>query len=206
MYLPEHFKTPDRDAALAIMRDHPFAILVSADANDEPFATHAPLAVDLHGEDIVLGGHFARANPHAALLALGTPVLAIFSGPQAYVSPSHYTTREAVPTWNYIAIHAYGTAIVRTHRSDKDAAQKRLIADHEPAYAHQWRALDEGYQDRMLDGIVVFEITVTRLEAKFKLSQNRPAADRANVAAAQSAGSAQEQALATWMDRLGLWG
>lgn len=202
MYLPEHFKSPDRDAAVAIMREYPFAILVSTDSGDEPFATHAPLAVDVRGEEIVLTGHFARANPHSGLLALGMPVLAIFSGPHAYVSPAHYTTKKAVPTWNYIAIHAYGTARIHAPREDKDAAQKRLIADHEPGYADQWRGLDAGYQETMLDGITVFEIPVTRLEAKFKLSQNRPAADRANVAAAQASGDEDARALAGWMAKL----
>jgi transcriptional regulator len=204
MYLPKHFEAPDREHALAIMREHPFAILVSTAATGEPFATHAPLAIDVRGENIVLVGHFARANPHSALLAERPDVLAIFNGPHAYVSPTRYTTRKAVPTWNYIAVHAYGTARVHEPLPAKDTAQKRLIDDHEPEYAEHWRGLDAAYQESMLGGITVFEITVTRLEAKFKLSQNRPAADRANVGTNQAAGTENEQALAGWMRRLGL--
>lgn len=204
MYLPPQFTLHDTDAALELMRAHPFALLVSTGEHNAPYATHLPLAADRRGAGIVLTGHVSRANPHATLIELDAAVLAVFTGPHAYVSPSNYGTHEAVPTWNYLAVHAYGTATVIATHGGKDAAQKLLIADHEPGYAEQWRGLDAAYQDRMLDGIVVFEIAVTRLEAKAKLSQNRPADDRARVQAKQHAGSGQEQALARWMARLGV--
>lgn len=204
MYLPPQFTLDDTDAALDLMREHPFALLISPGENNAPYGTHLPLAADLRDGSIVLTGHVSAGNPHATLIELEPAVLAIFTGPHAYVSPANYGTKRAVPTWNYLAVHAYGEArIVATH-GGKDAAQKRLIADHEPGYAEQWRGLDVPYQNQMLDGIVVFEIAVTRLEAKAKLSQNRPADDRARVHAKQSAGSAQEQALARWMERLKL--
>lgn len=202
VYLPPGFTIHDRAVALELMRAHPFAVAVSTDEHGEPYATHLPLAADLRGETIVLTGHFSRSNPHGALIEIGQTMLAIFSGPHAYVSPANYAAKQSVPTWNYLAVHAYGTPTVIATHGGKDDAQKRLIADHEPGYADQWRALDPGYQTQMLDGIVVFELAVTRLEAKAKLSQNRPADDRARVHAYQAAGSADERALAHWMARL----
>lgn len=204
MYLPSHHTLTDRAPALEVMRRHPFALLASNGADGEPFITHAPLATDTRGDAIVLTGHIARANPQTALLALEPRVLTVFSGPNAYVSPARYTIRESVPTWNYIAVHAYGDVRLLDDHAAKDRAQKRLIADHDPDYAEQWRSLDPGFQRQLLDAITVFEIDVVRLESKFKLSQNRPPEDRSRVAAHQRAGSADEQALADWMARLGI--
>lgn len=207
MYLPKHFTHDDTGLAHAAIRAYPFASVVTIGANAEPFVTHAPLALDLRGpaaEQAVLVGHFAAANPHSQLLTTAPQILAIFSGPNAYVSPAHYASKETVPTWNYVAVHAYGIVRIIHDEAAKDASQKRLIADHEPGYAAQWRALDPTYQSKMLGGITVFEIEVTRLEAKFKLSQNRPADDRARVYAHHAAGSPQERGLAQWMTHLGL--
>ena len=203
MYLPAHHALDDHAIALEVMRAHPFAVIVSNDA-DAPFATHAPLAADLHDGVFTLIGHIAQANPHTQLLALAAEVLVIFGGPNGYVSPSNYMVREAVPTWNYVAVHAYGAVRSRPTHADNDAVLKRLIADHDPDYAPRWRGLPEAYQSQMLNGIFAFEIAITRVESKFKLSQNRPEADRANVAARHGQGTAQEQVLSQWMTRLGL--
>jgi transcriptional regulator len=203
MYLPAHHTLEDQALALEVMRAHPFAILVSNDA-DAPFATHAPLAADVRDGKITLHGHIAQANPHRALLDLSPEVLVIFSGPHGYVSPSNYESREMVPTWNYIAVHAYGAVRPRATHESKDAVLKRLIADHDADYAPQWRGLSEAYQTKMLAGIFAFDIEVSRLESKFKVSQNRSAIDRARVAATHAKGNADEQGLARWMQRLGL--
>lgn len=204
MYQPAHFMIDDRDTQLAVIREHPFAILVSNGADDEPFATHAPLAADVRDDRVVLVGHIARANPHTQLFGLAPRVLAIFNGPQGYVSPALYGTREAVPTWNYVSVHCYGDVRLVDGHQPKDRRQKRLIADHDRPYDPQWRSLGEDYQHMMLDGITAFEIDVERIEAKFKLSQNRTAEDRARVKAHHAQGTESERALARWMERIGV--
>jgi transcriptional regulator len=104
-----------------------------------------------------------------------------------------------VPTWNYIAVHAYGTlALV----DDKETLLVDLISAHEPAFLEHWRGLPEGFRRTMLAGIVGFRIPIARIEGKFKLSQNRASQERKNVHEAQSAGSPDERALALWMERL----
>jgi transcriptional regulator len=172
-------------------------------------ATHLPLVVRDEGEHGVLEGHFARANPHWKSLA-NRETLVVFSGPHSYVSPSLYVERKSVPTWNYIAVHATGTLqITEDVNGDpaanfalKDALLKNLIAQHEPAYADQWNDLPIGYRISLTSGIVGFRIQISRVEGKFKLSQNRPDADRVNVLAAHETGTPDQQSLAAWMKRL----
>jgi transcriptional regulator len=172
VYIPEHFRVEDRAAALAFIRANPFAILVSTSAQG-PFATHLPVVIREQGESLTLRGHVAKANPHWRYLDERPECLMIFHGPHAYISPTNYETRENVPTWNYGAVHAYGTA--RTYAAPEDLLSMLhdLIPTFEAAYAAQWTSLSEAYRSRMLSHIVGFEIGVTTLEAKFKLSQNR---------------------------------
>lgn len=185
MYIPASFHIRDRAAILAFMRYYSFATLVSNDAG-QLHATHLPLTVEEQGADpeapIILRGHLARANPHAHMLATGGEHLAIFQGPHAYVSAAHYTAAENVPTWNYTAVHAYVTVQTLTEHADKLGALQALVAATEPAYQAQWNGLSQHYRDGMLNGIVAFEARVVRLEAKFKLSQNRSRADQERVA------------------------
>jgi transcriptional regulator len=203
IYLPQHFTVTERAPLRAVMDAHPFATLVSA-AGSEPCLTHLPLAVHESGAAITLLGHIARANPHGQWLADGAAVTAIFHGPHGYVSPRLYTTREAVPTWNYIVVHAHGRLARVEDSAGKEAILKALIDAHDPAYRAQWDELDAAFRERMKGAIVGLRIAVERLEGKFKLSQNRPAQDRANVAAAMEAGGEGERALAAWMRRLGI--
>lgn len=208
MYNPKHFATQDLPLALQLMAEHPLALLVGPDpeqqADGTSFGTHLPLNAFEDEQGLYLEGHMARANPHWAWLSAQTQMLAVFSGPSAYVSPSHYDSALAVPTWNYIAVHAYGALSLIDTPETKDALLKRLIAQHEPAYAAQWRGLPEDFQQKMLGAIVGFQIRVTRWEGKFKLSQNRAAAERQRIREHFADGNPQEQALAGWMQRLGL--
>jgi transcriptional regulator len=185
MYMPASFHMRDRATILAFMRQHSFATLVTGDAG-ALHATHLPLTVEEHGDGpdapIMLRGHLARANPQAHLLEAGGEHLAIFQGPHAYVSAAHYTAVENVPTWNYTAVHAYVTAQALTRQADKLGTLQALVAATEPAYQAQWDSLPQRYRDGMLNGIVAFEARVVRLEAKFKLSQNRSRADQEQVA------------------------
>ncbi|GIL05254.1 MAG: transcriptional regulator [Betaproteobacteria bacterium] len=206
IYLPKHFSVTDRAQLRAVMDAHPFATLASA-GEGEPQFTHLPLVARESGDTLTLLGHIARANPHAGRLREGDPVVAIFHGPNGYVSPRWYTTREAVPTWNYVVVHAHGRLARVEDSAGKERILKALIDAHDPAYRAQWDVeLSEDFRERMKGAIVGLQIAVERLEGKFKLSQNRPAQDRANVLAAMDGGGEDERAMAAWMRRLGIAG
>ncbi len=201
LYIPGHFDACDRVAVARLLHDHPFATLVTP-ANGEPSVSHLPL---LHVADCephgTLLGHFARANPHAAAAAAAESI-AIFHGPHAYVSPSWYAEPAvAVPTWNYAVVHAHGALELA-----RDAAETRAILDamihrFESGRAAPWApGLDRDRLDAMVAAIIGFRMKVRRLDAKFKLSQNRTPDDRSRVAAALAAeGYAEAQATAAWM-------
>lgn len=201
MYSPKFNQVHDRGLLIEAMQAYSFATLFGPGADGVPTATHLPLVVKDEGEHGLIEGHFAKANHHWQGLA-GHETLVVFAGPHSYVSPTLYTEEFSVPTWNYIAIHAYGALETIEDNDAKDALLKDLIALHEPAYADRWRALPAGYQRTMLAGIVGFRIPIARIEGKFKLSQNRKPEERVNVRAAQAAGTPDEQALAAWMGRL----
>ena len=203
MYLPKHFEPKDLALALEVMREHSFALMLSIDDAGAPFASHLPLVVQEHEGAIRIEGHVAKPNPHWRYLQARPQVLLVFQGPHAYMSPKVYPDLTRVPTWSYLAVYAHGQARLIEDLAGKDALLKRLIAIHEPPYAEQWRNLGEEYQHKMLGGIVGFGIEVTRLEAKFKLNQHRPEAHAA-MHAAYAQGTPDEQALAGWMERLGM--
>jgi transcriptional regulator len=201
MYTPSFNQINDRALLIEGMRAWSFAVLFGPGEDGKPVATHLPLVISDDGEHGTLEGHFARANPHWKSLA-GRETLVVFSGPHSYVSPSLYTNPQSVPTWNYIAIHASGTLTLVEDAEGKEVLLNHLMAVHEPAYAKQWSSLPESYRTPMLKNIVGFRIPIAQIEGKFKLSQNRPDADRRNVQAAHAEGSPDEQALAAWMQRL----
>ena len=205
MYTPKFNQVTDRALLLEAMRAYPFAIVVGSESGSAPGAsaqaTHLPLIVKDEGEHGVIEGHFAKANTHWAALA-GREALVIFHGPHSYVSPSLYEETLSVPTWNYIAIHAYGTLALVEDAAAKEALLASLIAAHDPAYAETWRNQPEGFRRTMLGNIMGFRIPIARIEGKFKLSQNRTPAERKNVQAAHAQGDDHQRALAAWMARL----
>ncbi len=202
MYTPKFNQISDRAVLLEAMRTYSFAILFGSHGSQpEMRATHLPLLVKDEGQHGTLLGHFAFANPHWAALA-EHETLVVFPGPHSYVSPSLYTEPLSVPTWNYIAIHAYGTLALIEREEDKNDLVEQLIQVHEPAYSEQWRAMPGGFRRTMLKGIMGFRIPIDRIEGKFKLSQNRKPEERHNVQAEHIAGSDDQRALARWMDRL----
>jgi transcriptional regulator len=182
VYIPEYFRVHNQEDAVAFMRANPFAILIST-TDAGPFATHLPLFVRSAEEKIVLRGHVAKANPHWRYLEQQPECLTIFHGPHSYISPSNYTAHESVHTWNYGAVHLYGDARIFSSPEALQGVLHDLIQTFEPAYASQWASLDESFRERMLKQIVGFEIVVTKMEAKFKLGQNRPREDQANMIA-----------------------
>jgi transcriptional regulator len=180
MYIPEHFRVRDHADAMAFMRANPFTILISQ-SDEGPFATHLPVIIREEGDRLLIRGHVAKANPHWKYLEQQPTCLVIFHGPHAYVSPANYNTRETVPTWNYGAIHVYGNARTFADSGELLGVLHELIPMFEAAYADQWATLSEAYRTRMLSHIVGFEISVSRIEAKFKLSQNRAKDEQQNI-------------------------
>ena len=207
MYLPPQFKG-DAVQATSLMQSHPFASLISTDDVGLPFITHLPLHLKQPsgaGQEapFVLLGHCARPNPHWRYLQARPKAVVTFMGPHAYMTPRVYSDLVRVPTWNYVTVHCTVEARLIEHFDDKDHLLKHLIADHDPAYADQWRGLGEEYQYKMMNGIVAFELKVLELQCKVKLNQHRPEAHAA-MRALYAQGSENERALAQWMDQLGI--
>ena len=180
MYIPEYHRVEDRAVTLAFIKANPFAIIISTTDNG-PFATHLPILAGEAGGNLRLRGHMAKANPHWKFINEDQDSLVIFHGPHAYISPSLYETRESVPTWNYAAVHAYGRGTTISDEARLSKLLQELIAHFDSSYAEQWPSLSEQYRNRMLQHIVGFEITATRVETKFKLSQNRTRTDQESV-------------------------
>jgi len=178
MYVPAHFREDRAQVLHDAMRRIALATLVTQNTGGVE-ANHLPLLL----EDGVLRGHFARANPVWKSLNPDAEALAIFLGPHAYVSPNWYPSKaetgKAVPTWNYITVHAHGRLTVRDDPVWLRAHVGALSAAHEAGRAAPWSVADApaDYIDGMLRAIVGFEISIVRLEGKWKLSQNRSAAD-----------------------------
>lgn len=181
MYAPDAFRVEERSVLLAFIEAHPFATLVTP-AGDGLQVSHVPLDLVREAE-VLLRGHLARENPHVAALAAGRESLAIFHGPHAYVSPGWYAKGPAVPTWNYAVVHAHGVPVVRDEAQRKRAHLDRLIAHYESGRETPWSAdrLPESFRRGLERGIVAFELSIERLEGKFKLGQNRSEADRAGT-------------------------
>ncbi|MEO8101960.1 MAG: FMN-binding negative transcriptional regulator [Betaproteobacteria bacterium] len=193
MYVPAYFSEPDGERVGRLIDQYGFATLISS-AADGLHLTHAPLMLDRRrgGSGNFMGtltGHLARANPHAEAMQDGAMAAALFHGPHGYVSPTWYET-PGVPTWNYAAVHVHGTV-----RRIDDAEAKwqiitRLAAQYEAASPQPWDpALRQEQWWKLLDAIVGFEIAITSIEAKFKLSQNRLPRDQENVIARFEAGA-----------------
>jgi transcriptional regulator len=172
---------------------------VTLDDTGLPFASHLPFLIDPgRGASGTLIAHMARANAQWQHFTNGKPVLAMFRGPHAYISPAWYATHPAVPTWNYIAVHAYGVPKIVDAPAAMEDILRRLVDANEAANGTTWRmgGLTEQYLGSMMRAIVAFEIPIDRLEGKAKLSQNRDTTDRARVVEAL-AGSGDPSAQAT---------
>ena len=189
MYIPAPFAFPPEDPAALfdVMAAHPFAVLtVTMDGALE--AVHVPVLVDRdRGPHCTVRAHVARANPIWRAFGAGE-ALVVFQGPHAYVSPDWYATQGLVPTWNYVAVHAYGIPrivddpkVVLKTLANLSAASEATLAPKAP-----WSmdTVPQSQLDALRNGIVAFELPLTRLEGKRKLSQNRTAQDVAGVESA----------------------
>jgi transcriptional regulator len=181
MYSPSYNRLEDRAELLEFLRANNFALLVTG-TGGSLLASHLPVLVREREGGIVLDMHMARANPQWKEF-FDDEVLVVFSGPHAYVSPRWYEEKQRVPTWNYAAVHAYGNVRVLEGREAKYENQKRLVQAHDPEWMPQFEALSSGYLDEMLAGIVNFEVAVTRIETRWKLSQNRGWREMERIAA-----------------------
>ena len=171
MYSPPYNRVEDRAELIAFMGANNFPVLVTG-LGGALHASHLPAMIHQEGEQIVIDMHMAHANAQWREF-FDEQVLVIFSGPHAYISPRWYEDSERVPTWNYAAVHAYGVPKLIDDKAAKHASQRRLVAAMDPQWLPKFDALDAKYVTGMLNGIVNFQIPVTRLETRWKLSQNR---------------------------------
>jgi transcriptional regulator len=203
MYIPPAFAVKDSDRLRDVMQQFSFALLVTQQEG-VPFASHLPLLLDENrGPHGTLVGHMAKANEQWKHFSDDIQALIVFQGPHAYISPRWYETELAVPTWNYVTVHAYGTPRVLQDKGDVDSALKRLIQTYEGSGDEAWKGdLPTEFKAKMLNGIVGFEIPIARLEGKWKLGQNRSAADkRGMLEALREAQDENSRMLAQFMER-----
>jgi len=203
IYTPRAFSVADEAAIARLIDDHPFATLITP-GETEPHVSHVPLQYRAEaGAKGVLLGHMARANPHWQHFA-GRPSVAVFHGPHTYVSPSWYADpAHAVPTWNYAVAHVHGVAELMADPAETRALLDELVKRYEGGRAEPWQLQLQGRElAAMLEAIVGFRLTIERIDAKFKLSQNRSADDRERVIAAlRNEPYADAVATADWMAR-----
>jgi transcriptional regulator len=179
MYIPPKFKLKDETQIRAYIRQYPFATLITA-ADNYPIATHLPFILEQDEGQWYLLSHMAKANPQWKLLEGHQPLI-VFQEPHAYISPTHYEKEENVPTWNYIAVHIYGTVELLLESEQAIEILEKTIAVFEKGFQGQWENLDKGYRNRLLNGIVAFRIKIQSFEAKEKLSQNKTVQERQKI-------------------------
>lgn len=179
MFIPDDFDFKDNAEKIAFMKKYSFATIITV-KDDIPIATQLPFIVDDTSGKLLLRSHFALANEQVDYIVNNTS-LVIFTEPHAYISPSLYEKRESVPTWDYIAIHAYGKAMIIEDAEGKIELLEQMISYYEEEYMEQWKSLSEKFKKGMIRGIVAFELEVTDLQGQKKLSQNKSEAERKRI-------------------------
>jgi transcriptional regulator len=203
MYIPSFNSFTDGHEAISFMQRYSFATIVT-DINGIPEATHLPFLVKQENDKLFLLSHFAKANPQSAQV-FDKISLVIFTEPHAYISPKHYEKEENVPTWNYIAVHAYGKARIIEDEDKKAELLKHTIEYYDTGYLEQWQNLPDVFKSKMMKGIVAFEIEVTDLQAKKKLSQNRTETEQENIInSLEQSIDTNEREIAEYMKKLKL--
>jgi len=181
MYSPEHFKETNPERISALIKGNPLGMLITA-PDGEPFVSHLPFILESSaGSQGKLLGHMARANPQWQHFVEGSKVLVVFQGPHAYVSPSWYSS-PGVPTWNYAVVHLRGIPRLLEGESELEALVEQITHVHESNLPNPWKPnLTGERRSKLLNMIVGFEIEITHIQGKFKLSQNRPPEDQRSV-------------------------
>tara|TARA_R110002094_G_C4874351_1_gene208666 strand:- start:372 stop:1004 length:633 start_codon:yes stop_codon:yes gene_type:complete len=194
MHIPKKFEQTDTAQLEGLIRDYPFATLVT-DSESGIEATHLPVVLMEVAGKKVLQAHIAKANPLWKTVSDRSEVLIIFNGPNCYISPNHYPTKretgESVPTWNYVVVHVKGVISFVQDEAWLQTAVDNLTAQHELRQAIPWTTSDapEGYIEKMLSAIVGLEIEITSITGQWKLSQNQPDKNRLGVIAGLSSES-----------------
>jgi transcriptional regulator len=198
MYIPSLNSFDDTEKVIKFMQRFSFATLITA-KNNIPVATHLPFVVKYKDDTLTLISHIAKANNQWQDLE-DTQVLVIFSEPHAYISPTHYTKELEVPTWNYISVHAYGKTKILTQTHQIMELLENMIDNYEKEYQEKWKNFPQNYKLNMIKGIVAFEIEITDLQAKKKLSQNKTEKERTNIITAFSkSDDSNEKLIAEYM-------
>lgn len=188
MYIPGFNRMDDVNEMTAFIKKYSFGILVSTQKGI-PVATHLPFITAYDGENMLLRTHFAVANDHWQAVSNRTESLAIFTGPHAYITPTLYDKVESVPTWNYIAVHAYGTIETFAYHDQPERLESMLVEMidyYESSYQPQWQSLSDRFRNGMKQGIIGIEMTLTRIQGKAKLSQNKPRHEQERISDALS--------------------
>ncbi|KOY87741.1 transcriptional regulator [bacterium 336/3] len=184
MYIPKLYQITEQEEKIEFIKKYSFGTIISIVENI-PIATHLPFLVSENNHELILASHFARANPQWKNIEQSN-VLIIFSEPHAYISPTHYEKELNVPTWNYMAVHVYGNVQIRETKEKTLEILEKTIQNFEPVYQKQWDSLPEEYKSNMLKGIVAFEIKITDIQGKKKLSQNKTEKEQQNIIEALS--------------------
>lgn len=178
MYLYPEYATPDKAEQVAFMRRYPFANIVTG--GTRPLVTHLPVMIEECEGRIVLRAHMHRMNAQWKSLEEGE-TLVVFTGPHAYISPMLYQEATRVPTWNYLALHAYGKARLLPAKDQGIEMLEATIRQFEPTYWDTWKALPPEWVNRIVPQLMAFEIEVTEILFQKKLSQDKPEGDRLRV-------------------------
>jgi len=189
MYIPSFNQITDPKEAISFMQRYSFATIVTV-KDGVPTATHLPFVVKEVDGKVIVVSHFAKANPQSSDIVRNR-ALVIFTEPHAYISPKNYEKEQNVPTWNYLAVHAYGNCAVLDSEEEKAALLAETIKYYEADYLKQYEGLSDDYKQKMMKGIVAFQIIVDDLQAKKKLSQNRSEKERENII--ESLGKSEDQ-------------
>ena len=202
MYIPNHYLNTDKAEIITFMCKYSFATIITVKDN-VPIATHLPFIVVEKDKQITLTSHFSKANVQWEYI-VDNQSLVIFSEPHAYISPKYYTSNINVPTWNYIAVHIYGKGSTITDQDKSFAGLENMINNYEASYKSQWERLPKEYKLNMLNDIIPFEITVTDIQAKKKLSQNKTETEKQNIIASfENSNDQNEQVIGKYMKELG---
>lgn len=179
MHIPKLYREEDKAKILEFIRQNDFAVLVTHDG-EKPVASHLLMEVVEDGETLFINGHMSRANPQWKTFEMNPEILVIFHGAHTYISPTWYN-HVNVPTWNYQSVHVYGTPRLATDYDEAYSILKRLVDRYEMNGHYKMETLPQDFVEKEIRGIVAFQVEVTRIEANYKLSQNRKDEDHANI-------------------------
>ncbi|WP_290790411.1 FMN-binding negative transcriptional regulator [Flavihumibacter sp. UBA7668] len=201
MYISSAFKFEGKEEMIAFMKRYSFATIVTV-VDGLPVASQLPFIILEKEGKLILRSHFALVNEQAKHIESAVSLI-MFSQPHAYISPAHYDKQESVPTWNYLAVHAYGRAVIITDENAVEDMLEELILTYESGYLKQWKGLPEKYRSGMKKGILAFDLEVIDLQGKKKLSQNKNLMEIQRIATElESSQDTAEKDLAAYMRSL----